>query len=202
MCVVLEASDNLWPLLGESSISKPSELADNINDVLDPSVFLAQEHSALVESRNNIDEGLQENGLSFHKDDNLSTILDVSNNPWPLPQESNIDHDTNCALDSSMLLDQELPVLLADTSTEKVKSGKGLNSKRTRERNHGLKRIQPRKKVVEPNAEEGSASKKQDHNAKERVRRKNLNSSYLALGSLLPDSQRSKVESQPQCTLC
>lgn len=202
MCVVLEASDNLWPLLGESSISKPSELADNINNVLDPSVFLAQEHSALVESRNNIDEGLQENGLSFHKDDNLSTILDVSNNPWPLPQESNIDHDTNCALDSSMLLDQELPVLLADTSTEKVKSGKGLNSKRTRERNHGLKRRQPRKKVVEPNAEEGSASKKQDHNAKERVRRKNLNSSYLALGSLLPDSQRSKVESQPQCTLC
>ena len=200
MCVVLEASDNLWPLLGESSISKPSELADNINNVLDPSVFLAQEHSALVESRNNIDEGLQENGLSFHKDDNLSTILDSSNNPWPFSQESNIDHDTNCALDSSMLLDQELPVPLADSSTKKVMSGKGLNSKRTRERNHGINRIQPRKKVVEPNAEEGSASKKQDHNAKERVRRKNLNSSYLALGSLLPDSRRSKVESQPQST--
>uniref|UniRef100_A0A2N9HAH5 BHLH domain-containing protein n=1 Tax=Fagus sylvatica TaxID=28930 RepID=A0A2N9HAH5_FAGSY len=157
----LETSDNLWPLLGESSISKPIIEDDNINDVLDPSVFLEQEHSAFVESRN-IVEGLQENVLNFHKDDNLSTI--------------NID-----------------PSMLAESSTDKVIVGKGVNSKSTRERNNGFKRKQPRKKVVETNGEEGSVVKKQDHNAKERVRRKNLNASYLALGSMLPlDSRRIK----------
>ena len=194
-CVLLEASDNLWPLLGESSISKPIIEDDNINDVLDPSVFLEQEHSALVESRN-IVEGLQENVLNFHKDDNFSTInIDPSSNPWPFPQEINVDHDTNFGLDSSIFLDQEL-LVLAESSTDKVIVGKGVNSKSTRERNNGFKRKQPRKKVVETNGEEGSVVKKQDHNAKERVRRKNLNASYLALGSMLPlDSRRSKVES-------
>lgn len=188
----LETSDNLWPLLGESSISKPIIEDDNINDVLDPSVFLEQEHSALVESRN-IVEGLQENVLNFHKDDNLSTInIDPSSNPWPFPQEINVDDDTNFGLDSSIFLDQEL-LVLAESSTDKVIVGKGVNSKSTRERNNGFKRKQPRKKVVETNGEEGSVVKKQDHNAKERVRRKNLNASYLALGSMLPlDSRRSK----------
>ncbi|KAK4743271.1 hypothetical protein SAY87_001272 [Trapa incisa] len=40
--------------------------------------------------------------------------------------------------------------------------------------------------------EESSVVKKQDHNAKERVRRKKLNASCLALGELLPPSRRSK----------
>ncbi|KAK4777627.1 hypothetical protein SAY87_017814 [Trapa incisa] len=40
--------------------------------------------------------------------------------------------------------------------------------------------------------EESSVVKKQDHNAKERVRRMKLNASYLALGELLPPSRRSK----------
>ncbi len=86
--------------------------------------------------------------------------------------------------------------MLAESSTDKVIVGKVVNSKSTRERNNGFKRKQPRKKVVETNGEEGLAVKKQDHNAKERVRRKNLNASYLALGSMLPaDSRRTKVES-------
>ncbi|KAK6156959.1 hypothetical protein DH2020_011207 [Rehmannia glutinosa] len=42
-------------------------------------------------------------------------------------------------------------------------------------------------------SEEGPSNpKKLDHNAKERIRRMKLNSSYLALRALLPDSRRSK----------
>ncbi|KAK6945616.1 Myc-type, basic helix-loop-helix (bHLH) domain, partial [Dillenia turbinata] len=40
--------------------------------------------------------------------------------------------------------------------------------------------------------EEGSSSKRLEHNAKERVRRMKLNASYLALHALLPNSRRSK----------
>lgn len=43
--------------------------------------------------------------------------------------------------------------------------------------------------------EDGLAAKKQDHNAKERLRRMKLNATYLALGALLPQSRRSKVSS-------
>lgn len=43
------------------------------------------------------------------------------------------------------------------------------------------------------NEDEGGASKKLDHNAKERIRRMKLNASFLALRALLPDSRRSKV---------
>lgn len=41
----------------------------------------------------------------------------------------------------------------------------------------------------------GGAAKKQDHNAKERLRRMRLHASYLTLGTLLPDpsSSSSKV---------
>lgn len=44
----------------------------------------------------------------------------------------------------------------------------------------------------------GGAAKKQDHNAKERLRRMRLHASYLTLGTLLPDpsySSSSKVSS-------
>ncbi|XP_010548673.1 PREDICTED: uncharacterized protein LOC104820026 isoform X2 [Tarenaya hassleriana] len=46
--------------------------------------------------------------------------------------------------------------------------------------------------------EDGSScAKKQEHNAKERLRRMKLHASYLALGTLLPDSPASKKWSAP-----
>ncbi|KAL3538546.1 hypothetical protein ACH5RR_001912 [Cinchona calisaya] len=56
-----------------------------------------------------------------------------------------------------------------------------------------MKKLQQVEKVaVDQSGGEGSATKKLEHNARERIRRLRLNASYLALRALLPDSRRSK----------
>lgn len=157
-------------------------------------MFLGQENSALALSR--IEDGLREiNDLSLHQDNSLSTILDTSNNPCPLLQDqNNIYKNAGTGLDSGVLLERELTALAHESCTDKEIFVKGVNCK-TRDRNRRSKRIETREKEVEPSAEEGPVAKKQDHNAKERARRKKLNESYLALGSFLPDSRRPKVKS-------
>ncbi|KAK1566502.1 hypothetical protein Q3G72_000844 [Acer saccharum] len=62
---------------------------------------------------------------------------------------------------------------------------------KTNERNHKLKRSQSVKRAVQPNGE-GQISKKQKYNAKEKIRRMNLNATYLALEALPPDLRRTK----------
>ena len=47
--------------------------------------------------------------------------------------------------------------------------------------------------VVVSGVGEGSLSKKLDHNAREKVRRKKLNETYLTRRPLLPDSKRAKI---------
>ncbi|KAK0603291.1 hypothetical protein LWI29_003423 [Acer saccharum] len=64
---------------------------------------------------------------------------------------------------------------------------------KTKERNHKLKRSQSAKRDVQPTGE-GQFSKKQEYNAKEKIRRMNLNATYLALGALPPDLRRTKGE--------
>ncbi|KAL5563536.1 hypothetical protein UlMin_033283 [Ulmus minor] len=89
--------------------------------------------------------------------------------------------------------------IVANSSTRKEESfGKGFNSK-TKERNKS--RIKHRrinvKEAVQSFVEEGSVDKKEEHNAKERIRRMKLNASYLSLGSVLPNSRAKKRWTAP-----
>ncbi|XP_050217257.1 transcription factor bHLH160-like [Mercurialis annua] len=63
---------------------------------------------------------------------------------------------------------------------------------KTKEINHRFRLLMTEKMATNSNEEEGSTSKKEEHNAKEKLRRMKLNASYLALGSLLPNSATSK----------
>ncbi|KAK1566500.1 hypothetical protein Q3G72_000796 [Acer saccharum] len=87
--------------------------------------------------------------------------------------EQECDHDRR--LELSIFLEQENSALIEANTNKELQE-------------HDLEdRINTY--VVEANAEEGPSnnSKKQEHNAKEKVRRKKLNATYLALGALLPN---------------
>ena len=76
----------------------------------------------------------------------------------------------------------------------------GKTNLKTSERNHRIKHSQAKKTLLQHSSDQPSCSvlKKENHNAKERVRRLQLNASYLALRSLLPDARRSKVDYSSQ----
>ncbi|XP_015581095.2 uncharacterized protein LOC8260082 isoform X2 [Ricinus communis] len=160
----LQVPNDPWPSLGEGTVGD-----------LDPNMPLEQEKFSLAKARS--DEELIE-----------STVLnDCQDNNTSLPLDK--DNLRGTVMDTSAIGDQE------NTSLDKSNKEKGLRGKRVikkKEIKHRFRRILTEKLMVQPNAEEGSTSKKQQHNAKEKVRRMKLNASYLALGSLLSNSRRSK----------
>lgn len=93
----------------------------------------------------------------------------------------------------------ECPASTSDAGKGKGKAVQTVVSPESGEAEHRLSlrtRIGRRARDrLQTGGEEGPVAKKQDHNAKERVRRMKLNASYLALGALLPQSRRSKVSS-------
>lgn len=87
----------------------------------------------------------------------------------------------------SSLLHDRLHIPPAETIVEKHSSA---------EKDDTCQSQRKRKEPVlhEVDGSSSGASKKQDHNAKERLRRMRLHASYLTLGTLLPDhSSSSKV---------
>ncbi|KAJ4717153.1 transcription factor ORG2-like [Melia azedarach] len=137
-----------------------------------PIIFLEQENSTWEPS---IDNELQENGLKYREGNSLSKCFEV--------------------------VDQEMQSLTASASINNL--GKRFKGK-TREKNHRISRFKSKRrqisKIAEVNEEEDEEkqiSKKEEHNAREKVRRMKLNASYLALGALLPDSRRKKSRSAP-----
>ncbi|XP_034701477.1 transcription factor bHLH160 isoform X1 [Vitis riparia] len=88
--------------------------------------------------------------------------------------------------------DQENSTMV-QSSKEKGQVG-GKTNLKTSERNRRIKHSQAKKTLLKHIADQQGSSviRKENHNAKERVRRMQLNASYLALRSLLPDARRSK----------
>ncbi|EEF32852.1 hypothetical protein RCOM_0408240 [Ricinus communis] len=160
----VQVSNDPWPSYGEG----------NTGD-LDPNMPLEQESFSLAKTRS--DEEL------FG-----STVLNACHdNSTSLPSDKN--NLRASGINTNATVEQE------NTSLDKSNKEKGLRGKRVikkKEIKHRFRRILTEKLKVQTNAEEGSTSKKQEHNAKEKVRRMKLNASYLALGSLLPNSRRSK----------
>ncbi|KAL5563544.1 hypothetical protein UlMin_033291 [Ulmus minor] len=92
--------------------------------------------------------------------------------------------------------DQENSIV-ANSSTRKEESfGKGFNSKTKERTKSRIRHIRINvKKAVQSFVEE--VDKKEEHNAKERIRRMKLNASYLSLGSLIPNSRAKKRWTAP-----
>ncbi|OMO74257.1 hypothetical protein CCACVL1_16875 [Corchorus capsularis] len=128
-------------------------------------------------------------------DEQLDLLLQESSTSFL----SHVDEKTKDDDQTDLSFDPDQQELGADPC-----NGKGLstakrviNAKTSRRRNNyrlkGLQAAGNNIKEVQLQGELGSTVKKQQHNAKERVRRMKLHASYLALGALLPaDSTRSK----------
>ncbi|KAL5854620.1 hypothetical protein ACOSQ4_004422 [Xanthoceras sorbifolium] len=108
-------------------------------------------------------------------------------------------HENSGWFNSSMLPDQQAersPVQATIISIDKGLLGKKFTAKTKEIGNHKLKkRLQSAKRAVQVQSngdQQGQISKKQEHNAKEKLRRMKLNATYLALGALLPDHRRTK----------
>lgn len=152
----------------------------------------------------NMDDGSLERSLSLSAppedsadDEVLDLLLLESNDPQLLITDGKTidDHHitrTDFSLDVPDEQESSAVLLLAEPSNGKGLKGKRVNSKTTRGRNY---RLAGNKMKVEADKliGEGSSVKKQQHNAKEKIRRMKLHSSCLALGALIPDSTRSKV---------
>lgn len=95
---------------------------------------------------------------------------------------------------NAVLFDEENSSTL-QSRTEKKWAGDNTNLSTTSERNRRIKHSQAKKALLQHSSNQPGSSviNKQKHNAKERVRRMQVNASYLALLSLLPDGRRSKV---------
>ncbi|KAK3185176.1 hypothetical protein Dsin_032462 [Dipteronia sinensis] len=137
---------------------------------------------------------IQENNTKHH-DNSLSTtttfMKSFENLCQILEQECNHDH----RLEPSIFSDEQEHSALIEANTNQelqehdLEEGTLLSFKTSRDTINTY--------VVEANAEEGPSnnSKKQEHNAKEKVRRMKLNATYLALGALLPNYPRTKKRS-------
>lgn len=128
---------------------------------------------------------------------------------WSLLQEIDIslpaDDHTHLDRTDPIPFELENPAMISKESLATVQSSKekGSNigdktSMKNSKRNRRIKHLQAKKTLLEHSSDQPSSSvlliKKENHNAKERVRRMQLNASYLALRSLLPaDARRSKV---------
>lgn len=192
----LEAFDELWLLEDHSSTVAPTYT--EINHLspwreLDFSPHLEQGISVLVEESSNI-----ENDGS--RGNRFSTLIESSSTEPNMfgEQYSDTLHNNTCTsrvekdLNANTFTEQERSTV-ADYLSTSVR--KGFSSKKRERSKSKIKHVveSERRELVENEVEEQSVAKKQDHNAKERVRRMKLHASYLALGSLLPISGTSKV---------
>ncbi|XP_019051575.1 PREDICTED: transcription factor bHLH101-like [Nelumbo nucifera] len=127
---------------------------------------------------------------SHHSDGEKSMLVpaaETSEDPW-LPFEDDM---FTGQVGSSSFLHQEDLIMVQPSLDEGLVAGS--NNQNNKERAGRMRSFQTGKSsVVQPGADEESIIKKLDHNAKEKLRRVNLNASYLALRTLLPDSSRSK----------
>ncbi|XVE66943.1 hypothetical protein DITRI_Ditri08aG0120200 [Diplodiscus trichospermus] len=192
----LNASDYACTLLQVSSTRL--YIQDARTDWLDSSTF------GLEPVEPNIDEGSWESRSPNYpvKDslpappeatDELDLFLQESNGPQVIIRDEKTRYDRTQNDFSLVPDDQRDSSALAEPCIGKGLIGKRAVSAKTRGRNYMLKGLQTGNKLkVQADKGEGSTVKKQEHNAKEKIRRMNLHASYLALGSLLPDSSRSK----------
>ncbi|KAJ6724866.1 ACHAETE-SCUTE TRANSCRIPTION FACTOR-RELATED [Salix viminalis] len=153
---------------------------DKTINELDPVLLLFEQENPEVLPRNDTSEdgGFMDGGsnaITCQKETSLSCPLESSDKLEPIVQDSG---------KPGTFPEQENQL-----SVSSSKSGKRV---RKGEMNQYRFKLQMEKMESQPHMEGGSTSKKQQHNAKEKVRRMNLNASYLALASLLPNSQRSK----------
>ncbi|KAJ0035188.1 hypothetical protein Pint_25043 [Pistacia integerrima] len=182
--LILEALESLCPILEGGRL-----LSSNFED-LDPNIFLEQE--SLPFEPSNYGE-LPGQSLNNCNEGNLSNCFEASDNSLQLLDQQETSAVASPNIDKRLLEDQQV-------------IGK------RKERKHKLKSVQidqvkvmqineedgqiNQEKVVQLNEEDGPISKRQEHNEKEKARRMMLNTSYLALGALLPaDSRRKKVQS-------
>ncbi|KAJ6416160.1 hypothetical protein OIU84_004873 [Salix udensis] len=147
---------------------------------LDPVLLLFEQENPEVLPRNEISEdgGFMDGGrnaITCQKETSLSCPLESSDKLEPIVQDSS---------EPGTFPEQENQL--------SVSSGKSGKRVRKGEMNKYRFKLQMEKMESQPHMEGGSTSKKQQHNAKEKVRRMELNASYSALASLLPNSQRSK----------
>ncbi|KAF9685020.1 hypothetical protein SADUNF_Sadunf03G0010800 [Salix dunnii] len=115
------------------------------------------------------------NAINCQKETSLSCPLESSDKLEPIMQE--------CSNRGTFPEQENQLTVSSSKSGKRVREG---------EINQFRFKLQMEKMESRPHMEGGSTSKKQQHNDKEKVRRMNLNASYLALASLLPNSQRSK----------
>ncbi|KAK3185183.1 hypothetical protein Dsin_032469 [Dipteronia sinensis] len=187
--VPLEASDNP-PLLQENSIVllPIEEDDDKTYCELNSCVFLGQqENSALVvpiSINDHEDHNMLPTTLKAFENlcQNLEENHDASDKE--LQGNSATHHNNDNSLSNRTLEGTSLNI-------ENHENSGGLDSSmftkqaKIKESNHKLQRLQSAKRAVQ-------ISKKQEHNAKEKIRRMKLNATYLALGALLPDHRRTK----------
>ncbi|OMP01558.1 hypothetical protein COLO4_11783 [Corchorus olitorius] len=178
------ASDYACSLIQGNSTNMPTENNARSTAELDSSIFGLE---PVLEP--NIINNCLSAALELEDSDELDLLLQESSTSFP-----SVDEKTNVP-------EQEAGSAVADIPN----NGKGLTAKRVinaktrRRNNYRLKGLQcagnniKEVQLQEDHKGEGSSVKKQQHNAKERVRRMKLHASYLALGALLPaDSTRSK----------
>ncbi|KAJ4729212.1 transcription factor ORG2-like [Melia azedarach] len=171
LSTTLNTFENLCPNLEECSMSLSNKSHDTSGSS-DPSTLLEQENSALEQS---IHKELQKNIINYSNDDVLSNYVEAPDEPWPLVKEGNTslpleNHGSCRELESSMLPEKESSAIAAPANSNKGLPEKQVNAKK-KDRNQ---------------------STIEEHNAKERVRRMKLYSTYLSLGALLPDSGNKK----------
>ncbi|KAB5563737.1 hypothetical protein DKX38_003791 [Salix brachista] len=172
--------NNLHFLGPRSNTSVIQSGYDKTISELDPVMLLFEQENPEVLPRNEISEdgGFMDGGsnaITCQKETSLSCPLESSDKLEPIMQDSS---------EPGTFPEQENQL-----SVSSSKSGKRV---RKGEINQYRFKLQMEKMESQPHMEGGSTSKKQQHNAKEKVRRMELNASYSALASLLPNSQRSK----------
>ena len=112
-------------------------------------------------------------------------------------QESDMfqnDSRSSCTADSNAFVEERNCSVLANSNNADhgAVDNVVLNSHETLMEKKS-KKSEKRSVMVENEGLSRSLAKKQDHNAKERVRRMKLHATYIALGSLLPQCPTSKV---------
>ncbi|KAI9177440.1 hypothetical protein LWI28_015308 [Acer negundo] len=189
-CVFLDQQENsalAGPITDEGLLE--NSINDHEDDNILPTTLKALENLCEIFDGNHgaSDKELQRNSAKHHNHDNslfnCTDLEGTSNESRSLLEEGSISLNSG-GFDSSIITEQ------AEASPAQATPiiDKGLL------RNHKSKRLQSRRKAVHPNGE-GQISKKEEHNAKEKIRRMKLNATYLALGALLPDHRRTKKRS-------
>ncbi|OWM79362.1 transcription factor NAI1 [Punica granatum] len=213
--VSLEDLDDLWPLLDdqENLVATQPESSNIETYQNDGSFLLSPHHQTANADVNN-------NSCLLPREHGSTPVPTMNNDPIVGQQLEGQEQDT-VPLTGSGIMAQGLlyintPVEDALCNEENAafakishadQKGKGkavggiqIDSPESAETGHRLSRrtrtgrkAADKQHQLQTDGKDGSTvDKKQDHNAKERVRRMKLNASYLALGALLPQSRRSK----------